>query len=155
MRGAYRVLALIIPILVAVQAAAIAVNTFGLFKWVDDENSLTKSVLEGDWDWDGAWGAVLHGVVGMMVIPLIALLLLILSFFAKVPGGIMAALFVFLCTVVQVVLAFVAFGVPEVGALHGLNAFLLFGLAMMAAQKAKATPVVTTGATAAGHPTHV
>ena len=140
MRGAYRVLALLIPILVALQAAFIAVNTFGIFKWVEDDNSLTKSVIEGDWEWAGSWGAMLHGVVGMMVIPLIALLLLIVSFFAKVPGGVLAAVFVLVATVVQVVLAFVAFGVPEVGALHGLNAFLLFGLAMMAATRAKTPP---------------
>lgn len=146
MRGAYRVLALLIPILVALQAAFIAVNTFGIFAWVEDDNSLTKSVLEGDWDWAGSWGAMLHGIVGMMVIPLIALVLLVVSFFAKIPGGVLAATFVFLATVVQVVLAFVSFGVPEVGALHGLNAFLMFGLAMTAAQRAK-TPPATAEAT--------
>jgi hypothetical protein len=154
MRGVFRVLALLIPVLVAVQAAAVAVNAFGMFQWVDEGQSITKSVLEGDWEWTGAWGAVLHGIVGMMVIPLIALLLLVVSFFAKVPGGVVAALLVLLDTVVQVVLAFVAFGAPEIGALHGLNAFLLFGLAMMAAQKAKAAPA-TTGSTAAGHPATV
>jgi hypothetical protein len=71
-----------------------------------------------------------------------------------VPGGVVAALLVLLDTVVQVVLAFVAFGAPEIGALHGLNAFLLFGLAMMAAQKAKAAPA-TAGSTAPGHPATV
>ncbi len=154
MRGVFRALALLIPVLVAVQAAAVAVNAFGMFQWVDEGQSITKSVLEGDWEWTGAWGAVLHGIVGMMVIPLIALLLLVVSFFAKVPGGVVAALLVLLDTVVQVVLAFVAFGAPEIGALHGLNAFLLFGLAMMAAQKAKAAPAAT-GSTASGHPATV
>jgi hypothetical protein len=153
MRGAYRVLALIIPVLVAVQAAVVAVNAFGMFQWVDDGNSITKSVLEGDWEWTGAWGAIAHGVVGLMVIPLVALLLLIVSFFAKVTGGVLNALLVLLVTVVQVVLAFIAFGTPEVGALHGLNAFLLFGVAMMAAQRAKAAP--TSASTSAAHPATV
>jgi hypothetical protein len=154
MRGAYRVLALLIPVLVAVQAAAVAVNAFGMFQWVDEGQSLTKAVLEGDWEWTGAWGAILHGVVGMMVIPLIALLLLIVSFFAKLTGGVLAALVVLLDTVVQVGLAFVAFETPEIGALHGLNAFVLFGLAMMAAQRAKKAPAPA-GSTNAGHPATV
>ena len=141
MRGVYRVLALAIPVLVALQAAFIGLNTFGLFKWVDDGNSLTQSAMEGDWEWDGAIGAMLHGMVGMMLIPLIALVLLIVSFFAKIPGGAKWAAFVLLVVVVQVALAFVAFGIPAVGALHGLNAFVLFGVAMAAAQKAKESAV--------------
>jgi len=141
MRGAYRVLALAIPVLVALQAAFIAVSAFGIFKWVDDGNSLTKSVLAGDGDWGGAIGALLHGVVGTIVIPLIALALLVVSFFAKIPGGAKWAGIVLAVTVLQVVLAVVAFAVPAVGALHGLNAFALFGVAMTAAQRAK-EPVV-------------
>src|SRR3954468_17137114 len=123
MRGAYRVLALAIPVLVALQAAFIAVSAFGIFKWVDDGNSLTKSVIEGDGDWDGAVGALLHGVVGTIVIPLIALALLVVSFFAKVPGATKWAGIVLAVTVLQVFLAVAAFGAPAVGALHGLNAF--------------------------------
>jgi len=142
---------LAIPVLVALQAAFIAINTFGMFKWIDDGGSLTKSVLEGDsWDWDGAFGAIAHGIVGLMVIPLIALLLLVVSFFAKVPGGVKWAGIVLGVTVLQVVLAFVSFGAPLVGALHGLNAFLLFGVAMMAAQRTK-EPLVS----AAPEPTRV
>lgn len=150
MRGVYRVLALAIPVLVALQAAFIGLNTFGLFKWVDDGNSLTQSAMEGDWEWDGAIGAMLHGMVGMMLIPLIALVLLIVSFFAKIPGGAKWAAFVLLVVVVQVALAFVAFGIPAVGALHGLNAFVLFGVAMAAAQKAK-EPAATARTDAGEH----
>lgn len=137
MRGAYRAIALTIPVLVALQAAFIGLNMFGLFKWVDDGGSLTKSALEGDWEWDGAIGAMLHGMVGLMLIPLLALILLIVSFFTKAPGSVKWAGIVLAVTVLQVVLAFVAFGVPAIGALHGLNAFLLFGVAMMAAQTVK------------------
>jgi len=137
MRNAYRVLAFSIPVLVALQAAFIALNTFGMFAWVDDGNALTKSVLDADsLDWDGAAGAVLHGIVGMMVIPLVALGLLAVSFFAKVPGGVWWAGIVVAVTVLQVLLAFAGFGSPVVGALHGLNAFVLLGVAMSAGQKA-------------------
>ncbi len=31
---------------------------------------------------------MLHGMIGMMLIPLLALVLLIISFFAKIPGGV-------------------------------------------------------------------
>jgi hypothetical protein len=154
MRAAYRVLAFLIATLVALQAAFIGMNTFGMFKWVDDGSSLTKSVLEGDWEWDGAIGAMLHGMVGIMVIPLLALILLIVSFFAKVPGGAKWAGGVFATVVIQVVIGIVAFSVPLVGALHGLNAFLIFGLAVMAAMRSRET-TVEPAAYGTQQPTHV
>ena len=43
---------------------------------------------------------------------------------------------VFLDVVLRWVLAFVSFGVWAVGILHGLNAFLMFGLGLMAAAAA-------------------
>lgn len=141
MRSAYRILAFVIAGLVALQAAFIGMNTFGMFKWVDDGSSLTKSVLEGDWEWDGAIGAMLHGMVGMTVLPLLALVLLIVSFFAKVPGGVKWAAFILVAIVVQVVIGIVAFSIPLVGALHGLNAFLIFGLAVMAGMRSRDTGV--------------
>ncbi len=138
MRTAYRVLALAICVLVAVQAMTVAFSTFGILNWVDNENDLTKSAIEADtWEWTGATGTVLHGQLGMMVIPIIALVLLIVSFLAKVPGGVKWAVIILVDVVVQVVIAIVAFSTPLVGALHGLNAFILFGLAMTAAQQAR------------------
>ena len=56
-----------------------------------------------------------------MVVPVIALLFLISSFFAKVPGGIKWALFVFLATVVQVALGLFAHSIAGLGWLHGLE----------------------------------
>ena len=47
-----------------------------------------------DKNYDGNIGHTLHGQFGMMVIPILALLLLIVSFFAHVPGGIKWALYV-------------------------------------------------------------
>ena len=47
-------------------------------------------------------------IAGTFVVPLVALLLLIISFFAKIPGGIKWALIVFGVTVVQYALACLA-----------------------------------------------
>jgi hypothetical protein len=134
MKATYRVLAILVPVLVALQASFIALGVFGLGSWVDDGNDFTKNVLENG----GATGDVgfaLHGF-GAMALALVGLLLLIVSFFAKIEGGVRAAAFVFIDVIVQWVLAFVSFAAWAVGILHGLNAFLLFGLGMMAAAAA-------------------
>jgi uncharacterized membrane protein (Fun14 family) len=131
MKATYRVLAYLIPVIVALQASFIAMGTFGLGSWVEDGNDFTKNILENG----GARGDVgfaLHSF-GAIAAAVVGLLLLIISFFAKIEGGIRAALFVFLDVVLQWVLAFVSFGVWTIGILHGLNAFLLFGLGLMAA----------------------
>ena len=75
--------------LVALQAAFMVFAIAGLELWVDDGNSLTKATMEADEppDFTGAIGFMLHGMNGMMLIPLVALVLLIISFFAKIPGG--------------------------------------------------------------------
>ena len=65
-----------------------------------------------------------------MIIPLLALLLLVFSFFAKVPGGVKWAAIVLLLVVVQATLGIAGHSVPFLGALHGLNALLLFTAAI-------------------------
>ena len=142
MRTAYRVLALLIPVLVALQAALIAFGQFGIESWVSDDNSYTARAQESG-DATGAVGITLHGILGNSVIPLVALLLLGVAFFAHVPGGRKWAAFVLLDVVVQILLAVLAYKVPALGLLHGVNALLLFGLAMMAAQRARTAPEYT------------
>ena len=71
----------------------------------------------------------------MMGIPAVALLVFIISFFAKVPGGVTWAGLVLLAAIIQVGLAIVAFGVPAVGALHGINALILFAVSFMAGHR--------------------
>jgi hypothetical protein len=146
MRATYRVLALLVPILVAFQALAIATEIFGLGSWVEDGNTFTKSVLEGDsGSVTGAIGGALHGF-GAIGIALVGLILLIVSFFAKIQGGVKWAAIVFLDIVLQWTFAFLGFGVAwQIGALHGLNAIILAGLGMKAYTNAK-TPVVQTTA---------
>jgi len=88
MRSAYRVLAYIIAIEVVVQAAAIAYALAGLSKWVSDGGTLDKAAMESeDTTFTGVVGFIVHGINGQMLIPLLAVILLIISFFAKIPGG--------------------------------------------------------------------
>jgi hypothetical protein len=70
-----------------------------------------------------------------MIIPLVAIALLIVSFFAHVSGGVKWAGFVLVDVVVQVVLGFAAHSVAGLGWLHGPNALVLFGLALYAARR--------------------
>jgi len=140
MKSAYKYLAYAIPVLVAVQAAAIAFAFFGLGKWVDDGGTLDKAAMESDKSlgFTGEVGFTIHGIDGQMVIPLVALVLLIVSFFAKIPGGSKWAGFVLLDVVFQIALAFTAFGAPVVGLLHGLNALFLAWLGWTTARRVDA-----------------
>lgn len=133
MKNVYRTFAFVIAAEVAIQAAAIAFAFFGLGIWVNNDGGvLDKAVMESEPDFTGAIGFAIHGINGMMLIPLIALLFLIVSFFAKIPGGIKWAAFVFLAVIVQVALGLFGHEVAVLGMFHGLNALLLFSLAVMA-----------------------
>ena len=63
--------------------------------------------------------------------------LLVLSFFAKVSGGTRWALYILGLIIVQVVLGVSQGDVPFLGLLHGLNAFAIFAVAVLAARRAK------------------
>jgi hypothetical protein len=133
MKNVYRALAYIIAALVVVQAGAIAYGVFGLFSWVEGGGTLDQAALQAeDSDVGGGLGFLLHITIGYFVVPVVALLLLILSFFAKVPGGIRWALFLFLTVVVQTLLAGFAHTLAGVGWLHGMVALVLFGMAVTA-----------------------
>jgi hypothetical protein len=131
MKAAYRVLAYLVAIGVAVQAASIAYGFFGLVSWVEQGGTFDQSNLRGS-EVGGHIGFLTHGIGGVIVVPAIALLFLISSFFAKIPGGIKWALIVFGVTVVQVGLGLLSLFVAGLGWLHGLNALALSGTAMVA-----------------------
>jgi hypothetical protein len=136
MRSVYKFLAYAIPVLVAVQAAAIAFAFFGLSKWIDGGGTMDKAAMEsGNTSFTGVAGFMVHGMNGEILIPLVAIVLLIVSFFAKIPGGSKWAAFILLDVVVQIVFAFTAFGAPIVGMFHGLNALLLAWLGWTAAKR--------------------
>jgi hypothetical protein len=145
MKTAYRVLARLIALCVVIQAAAIALGVFGLIHDVDNGKII-------DENYEGNVGFGLHWIFGMMAIPLLAIVFLVFSFFAKVPGGVKWAGIVFGLVVLQVALAFVSFGVWGVGALHGINALVLLFVSDYAARRVNAAeraPVAPAGASAA------
>src|SRR5215216_1386934 len=103
MKQAYRLLAFLIAVGVAIQAASIAYGMFGLLKWVEGGGTLDQST-ELTPALGGYTGFSWHASGGIFILPAIALLLLISLFFAKVPGGIRWALIVLGVTVLQVAL---------------------------------------------------
>lgn len=139
MRTVYRVLALLIALGVVVQGGAIAYAVFGLTKWVEQGGVLdaASSGPDSTLEFAGVGGFMIHGMSGTMIIPVLALLLLISSFFAKVPGGIRWALFVFGAVLVQVALGIFGHEVSFIGLFHGGFALVLFGLAVTAGIRAR------------------
>jgi hypothetical protein len=143
MRKTYRVLADLIAILVVLQAALMVWAIAGLFSWIDGGATLDKSVIEG-WEtepptFEGAIGHFAHVMSGTFLIPLIGILLLLVSFFAKVPRGVALAVAIAVAIVVQYFAG--ALAEPDMaylGIVHGINAFILFSLAIVAAKAAKA-----------------
>ncbi len=134
MRNVYRVLAFLLAIEVVVQAMAVAYGIAGLTHWVDEDGGvLNKAVFESDDpEFTGIGGFITHGINGMMIIPLIVLLLLIVSFFAKVPGGVQKAAILLGLVVLQVFLGIFSHSIPFVVVLHVLNAFAILGTALAA-----------------------
>jgi Family of unknown function (DUF6220) len=152
MKSAYRILAYVIAAEVIIQAAAIAYAIFGLGAYIQGGGVMDKAAMESETTtFTGDGGFPLHGINGEMIFPLLVLILLVLSFFAKVPRGVMWAGVAFGLTVLQIAFALLGRGLPFLGILHGANALLIFGVAVMAAMAARgAAPVGERTAAAAG-----
>lgn len=143
---AYRFLAYTIAVLVVVQAGAIAWGFFGVTSWVMDSGGvLDEEFFDCTEDCESIgsaeWGFAIHMFFnGLVLIPLTSLILLIVSFFAKVPGGVRFAAIIIGLVALQV------FVLPQLsrqvgsgfGALHGINAFVLLGVAVLAARRPSA-----------------
>ena len=145
MQKTYLFFARFISVLIVVQAMAIVITVAGLFHWIDGGATLDKSVVDG-WDdnppdFQGSIGAFFHFfLVGMVLIPLSGLILLIVSFFAKIPHGVAIAAAIVVSIIVQYASAVISSSAPYVGLIHGLNAFILLGLTLAAAKAAKEAP---------------
>jgi len=138
MRATYRVLGHLIAGMVVVQAAAIALWVFGLLHWLTDGdgNTVTSQLAEDRLEGvTGAMGITIHSF-GAIVVALLAIILLIVSFFAKIPGGVKWASFVFLAVLLQWIIAIVSFETPALGFLHGANALAIAWLGWRAAKQA-------------------
>lgn len=142
MQSTYRVFAYIIAAEVVIQASMIAFALAGLGIWIEDGAVLDKAVLESEPEFTGVLGFPIHGINGMMLIPLIALIFLIISFFAKIPGGVAWAATTFSLVVLQVVLGLFGGESAYFGMLHGINAMALFTVALMAGRRVRATAPV-------------
>jgi hypothetical protein len=137
MRTAYKVLAYLVAAEVAVQAMVMAWFISGLIKWVLNGGIVDMSIeIEGSFP--EIVGIVVHGINGFIVIPVLALLLLIVSFFTKVRGAIKWAAIVFVLVAVQVLLGTFGHHFTLSGALHGLNALALFAAALYAGRRLRA-----------------
>lgn len=138
MRSVYKVMAYIVAIGVIVQAMAIVFAIAGLGKWVEEGGVFDQAVMESEGSpFPEVVGFAVHGIGGMMVMPALALIFLIISFFSKVPGGIKWAGIVLLLVALQITLGLLGHGIPALGALHGLNALLLFSAAVYAARRVR------------------
>jgi hypothetical protein len=151
MRTVYKVLAYAVAALVVVQAMSIAWTVAGLDTWVQNGGVFDKSVMESDgpMPFPEVTGIIVHGINGGMLIPLVSLLLLISSFFAKIPGGIKFGAAVFVLVAIQATLGYAH--LPITGLFHGGNALLLFATALYAARRVngavvKAGPAAVQGA---------
>jgi uncharacterized membrane protein YphA (DoxX/SURF4 family) len=141
MRKTYRIVADIIAIEVVIQAMAMVFAIAGLFKWIDDGATLDKSVIES-WEedpptWTGSIGHFIHVMNGTYLIPLLGISLLVVSFFVAIEGAVKWAAIVAVSIAVQVAAGLLSSDSPYVGLVHGLNAFILFAAALMAAKVAK------------------
>jgi len=139
MQKAYKIFAYQIALEVVVQATSLAWALFGFGKWIDDGNEFTKADLDCTdcgWHFTAERGFMIHGLNGFMIIPAIALIFLVLAFFAKFPGAVMWAAIVFALVIIQSqVLPPLAHEYPSIGALHGLNALVLFSAAVWAGRR--------------------
>ena len=134
MRTAYRVLAFAIAAMVAIQAGAIGYAVFAQLNWVDGGGTFDKAAFDTGAPGTGAF--LFHAFFAGAVL-LSSLILLIFSFFAKIPQGVRWAVIVLICTILQIAFGTVSHLLAAMGALHGAFALVLFGVAVMAAMRAR------------------
>ncbi|MDR7362900.1 hypothetical protein [Nocardioides marmoribigeumensis] len=136
MRSTYKYLAYAICGLVALQAAFVVYADAGLFQWIDQDGGvLDKAALNDDsLSFPGLGGFMLHGMNGMMLIPLVAIVTLVVGFLTKTKGAAARGGLLVGLVALQVTLGLVAHSVPAIGPLHGINAFAIFLTALSAAR---------------------
>jgi uncharacterized membrane protein YtjA (UPF0391 family) len=138
MRRVYQVLAYVVAAEVVVQAMLMVWAIAGLTKWINNGGVFDKAVMEDQQIiYPEIIGIPLHGLNGGIIIPAIALVLFICSFFAKVSGGVKWAAIVLVLAIVQGQLGYLGHDFPAAGALHGLNALALFTVALHTARRSR------------------
>lgn len=142
MRKTYQVVAWLIAGLVAVQAAVIAFFGSGVSKYIEGAGVIDKALVEsvasgGPAPFPELIGVPIHAINGGMLIPVVALVLLAVSFRTGVPGARKWAGVIVGLVVLQVSLGYSQGGLPALGLLHGTNALLLFASALHAGALAR------------------
>ena len=132
MRITYRIFSFAICALVALQAATHAWGSAGLDVYIAEGGVVDGSAIDGPPPFPEVVGFMIHGMNGMFVIPTLALLLFVFSFFVKVPRAVAFAGGVLALVVLQVTLGLFGHSLPLLGFLHGINALLLFTTALLA-----------------------
>jgi hypothetical protein len=138
MKKVYRTLAYVVAAEVVAQAMLMVWAIAGLTRWVNNGGVFDKAIMEDrQMPYPELIGIPLHALNGGIVIPAIALVLLICSFFAQVPGGSKWAGLVLVLAIVQGQLGYLGPELPAAGALHGLNALMLFLAALHTARRSR------------------
>jgi hypothetical protein len=141
MKNIYRLLAFGICALVAAQASFHVWATAGLSRWISAGGTLDlatgEAISQGSKPFPEITGFTLHALNGMAVIPTVALALLVASFFARLPHGILRAAIIVGLVALQVSFGLLGHGQPIFGALHGINALALFATAWTTARAAR------------------
>jgi hypothetical protein len=130
MRKAYQIICHIIAACVVIQAAVIAWSTFTILNATNDGGA---AFVE-----EGVSGFIVHSAVGQLVIPLLAITLLVLALIGR--AGMKWAAWLLVAVLVQLALGYTSFEIPGLGLLHGINAFVILGLAEMGARSIGAEP---------------
>jgi FtsH-binding integral membrane protein len=133
MKVLYRWWSILLPIAVIVQISLVGVGAFHAAKVVDDQKSISQDSFDS---WFG-----LHAAFGYIVV-LLGLVFLLIALALRDGSRIKLALGVLGLLVLQVVLAWLAFGVPALGWLHPINALaILVVTGRNAAQQWKAEEI--------------
>jgi hypothetical protein len=133
MRRVYQVVCHLIAACVVVQAAVIAWSTFAMLGASAEGGTVTTE--------SGVPGFVVHSVVGQMVIPALVLVLLVVGLIGRI--GVKWAAWLLVAVLAQLILAYSSFELPGLGLLHGINAFIIIGLAETGARSVDTTKVLT------------
>jgi len=153
----YRVLGSLVALGVVVQAALIAYGIAGLSHWIyDDRNTATRATFEehSGIDYGGKTGFELHGELGALWLPLLALAFLVVASVTRrsVEHGLRWAGIVLWLMVLQAVLGFATLAVPGLSVLHAVNALALFSAATYAATRLSPAPRTTSAPAAVAEP---
>lgn len=138
MRKLYSGLAWTVAGAVVVQAAAIAFAFGGMLNLIAEGGVVDKALLESfQAGGVGELGFMIHGLVGGLLIPLVALALVIVSFFVRVRGAKLWAALTLGLVALQATLGFAIVGSPYLGLIHGANALAIVVAASVAALRVR------------------